>query len=481
MKTPIWRTIVTLTVLAMLHAHGAIAQPPAFERDRGYGQPGEGYVDPNSIHWEDGPSTPEELPSLPPGELAPIEEPSPFAEAFDDSNFWNDAFGYYGDRAHEYYEPGACSACGGGTCEFCGAGWFANAEFMMLKRSRAKRTTLTRGALLVSTDTTTGIDSVSFLPGPFFNTDAAEFDVEPGMRITVGRYLGLDEKNRSHSIEGVYYGLQEWDTRSSKQGELRREFVTTDANGVPILIEAGQLVSDFALDLGGFNRADLHAFRYSSNFNSAELNYRIRWQHRPNRITPDKVGRWEKHRDTDWLPNVFVGLRYHHVGEDFAFLSRGIIGVNGVDMPISGDWTTSTRNDMIGPQIGGGLLRKTRRWEAGIDGKIGLLINSASLDGRIVVNDPVFPIERFAPVTNPDNSFKLRSTSLAVAGDVHLNMTYRLTPSTKMRFAYDFIWVGGLALAPEQFGQSTIIGPGEVNNRGVSFFGGPSFGMETVW
>ncbi len=60
-------------------------------------------------------------------------------------------------------------------------------------------------------------------------------------------------------------------------------------------------------------------------------------------------------------------------------------------------------------------------------------------------------------------------------------MNYRLTPYTTMRFAYDFIWVGGLALAPEQFGQSTIIGPGEVNSGGIAFYGGPSFGIETVW
>ncbi len=401
-KTPNWRIIVMLTVLAMLHAHGALAQPPAFERERSMGQPREGYVDPDSVRWEDGSATPEVLPDIPPGEFAPLEESSPFADAFDDRNFWYDAFGYYGDHGHQYYESDACSACGGNSCEFCGgAGWYTDAAVQMLRRGRAKRTTLTRGALTVDNDPVTGLNTVSFLPGPFFNTDAAEFDVQPGLRVTVGRYLGLDEKNRSHSIEGVFYGLQEWDTKASMQGELRQEFTTTDANGAVILIEAGQLVSDFALDLGGFNRADLHAFRYSSNFNTAELNYRIRWQYRPNRISPAKDGRWDKKRDTDWLPNFIIGLRYHNVDEDFAFLSRGIIAVNGIDMPISGDWTTSTQNNMIGPQIGGGLLRKTRRWEVGVDGKIGLLINSATLDGRIVVNDPVFPLDQFAPVTNP--------------------------------------------------------------------------------
>lgn len=480
---PIWRTILMLTVLAASYAQTTMAQPPAFERDQGPMMPQDGYVDPNSVQWDDRAVDAEEIPGTPPGEFTPMSESaSPFADAFDQRQFWYDAFGYYGDCHHEeYYEPGMCSACGGASCEFCGAAWYTEVDFQMLRRNRAKRTTITRGALIVETNPNTGEDVVDFIPGPFFNTDATEFDAEPGMRLTIGRFLGVDDKDRSHSIEGVYYGLQEWETESAKQGETRDTFVTTDANGAVILVEAGQLVSDFPLDLGGFNRADLHAFRYSSNLHTAELNYRIRWQYRPKRLSPDECGAWDKHVDTDWLPNVFVGLRYHLIDEDFAFISRGVIDVNGVPNLISGDWTVKTQNDLIGPQIGGGITRKTRRWEFGLDGKIGLLINSSTLDGRIVVNDPVFPLDRFPPVTNPDNSFSLSSTQLAVAGDVHLNLDYRLTPYTKMKFAYDFVWVGGLALGPEQFGQATILGPLEINNAGTTFFTGPSFGLETVW
>lgn len=478
---PVWRTILMLTVLAVPYAHTASAQPPAFERDQGLGQPQDGYVDPNSVQWDDRAAEPEMLPGPPPGEFTPMEEPSPFEDAFDQRQFWYDAFGYYDNCDNEYYEPGMCSACGGSSCEFCGAGWYSGVDFMMLKRGRAKRTTITRGALVVETDPNTGIDVVDFIPGPFFNTDATEFDAEPGMRITIGKFLGVDDKDRSHSLEGMYYGLQEWETEANKQGETRDSFVTTDGNGAVILVEAGQLISDFPLDVGGFNRADLHAFRYSSNLHTAELNYRIRWQYRPKRLSPTECGAWDKHVDTDWLPNVFVGLRYHHIDENFAFISRGVIDVNGVPNLISGNWTTATQNDLFGPQIGGGLTRKTRRWEFGFDAKIGLLINSSTLDGRIVVNDPVFPLDRFPPVTNPDNSFSLSSTQLAVSGDLHMNLDYRLTPYTTMKFGYDFLWVGGLAMAPEQFGQATVIGPGEVNNRGVTFFTGPSFGIETVW
>lgn len=482
MKMPNWRKPAMLTMLAVLCAQSVSAQRPAFERDQGLGQPSDGYVDPNSVQWEDRAAKPEMLQEISPGEIIAMEEEkSPFADAFDQRQFWYDAFGYYGTHSDEYFEPGMCTACGGGSCEFCGAGWYTDVDFQMLKRNRAKRTTLTRGALFVLNDPQTGIDTVTFIPGPFFNTDATEFDAEPGARLTVGKFLGLDEKDRSHSVEAMYYGLQEWNTQSARQGEFRDEFVTTDANGAVILVEAGQLISDFPLDIGGFNRADLHAFTYSSNFHSAELNYRIRWQYRPHRLSPEIDGSWDKDQDTDWLPNFLVGLRYHHVDESFAFLSRGIIDVNGVSMPISGDWNVKTQNDLFGPQIGGGLTRKTRRWDFGVEGKLGLLINAATLDGRIVVNDPVFPLDRFPPVTNPDNSFRHSSDTVALAGDLHFNLSYRLTPNTTLRGSYDLIWVGGLALAPEQFGQATIIGPGEINNQGITSFTGPSFGFETVW
>lgn len=482
MKMPIWQTIVMLTVLVGLGVRGAAAQPPVFERDQGLDAPQDGYVDPNSVQWEDQAAEPEMLQELPPGEITAIEEEkSPFADAFDQRQFWYDAFGYYGTHADEYFEPGMCAACGGGTCEFCGAGWYTDVDFQMLKRNRAKRTTLTRGALTVETDPNTGEDVVDFIPGPFFNTDAAEFDAEPGARLTLGKFLGLDEKDRSHSVEAMYYGLQEWETQSAKQGETRDQFVTTDGNGAVILVEAGQLISDFPLDVGGFNRADLHAFTYSSNFHSAELNYNIRWLYRPHRLSPECDGRWDKEQDTAWLPNVFVGLRYHHIDESFAFLSRGLINVNGVGMPISGDWNVKTQNDLFGPQIGGGLSRKTRRWDFGVEGKMGLLINSATLDGSIMVSDPVFPLDRFPPVTNPNNSFTYSSDTVSLAGDFHVNLSYRLTPDTTLRVAYDLIWIGGLALAPEQFGQATVFGPGEISNQGITTFSGPSVGFETVW
>ncbi len=465
----------------------AVAQPLP-TRDHGVPSATGEYVLPDSVQWQDrlayqGEDT---LPTPAEGEsVAPVPEmiPEP-AETEEDpfapENFWYDAFGYYGHHLSHDYEPPYCNACGGGLCAYCGAEWYSDAQLMLLYRNRPHEESLTRGLLVVGTDPNTGLGTFAVTGGPFLSTDTADFDTEPGMRVKLGRFLGFDSKHRAHAIEAVYFGLHEWDVAASFAGTQRQTFLGTDRTGAIVQFDVGELISQFP-DIGGFNRADLHFYDYGSNLHNAELNYRISSKVDNSELTAAKDGRWTKDKSPKWLHSVLIGLRYVHIDEEFAFRSRGRIGVNGLFQDISGDWTTKSQNDLIGMHIGGEAYRRFRRFDVGISGKFGVMLNFAEIQGSIRVVDPVFPTDNFALTTDPNNSWTLSEPNVNIAGEFGLQVLYRLLPNTELRAAYDFIWFGGLANATGQFGNHSVLGPSVINEEGFTFFSGPSLGFSVVW
>jgi long-subunit fatty acid transport protein len=66
--------------------------------------------------------------------------------------------------------------------------------------------------------------------------------------------------------------------------------------------------------------------------------------------------------------------------------------------------------------------------------------------------------------------------------DLNLSVAYRLTDVFALRAGYNAIWIGGVALAPNQwdFGASTDAGK-NLDPTGSIFLNGLSVGLDAAW
>lgn len=438
------------------------------------------------------PSFPPSLPGdpstddLPPAE--PPVEPStaPATDRRDDtSEFQLDSpFNYtpYNAPPDEYT---VCPECHGYCCNYCGAKWFARAEFQGLMRSHTETNAgLTRGTLIANT--TFGLPTVSVFSETLMDTEAAEYQLEPGIRFTLGHFLGFDDRGRMHSLEAAYFGQQDWQI----EGQLTGKQITyigpdLNHNGSVIpddFITSGNLLSFYNLDVGGFNRAEQHSFMYRSALHSASFDYRVRWNVGRDKLVAKHDGRWVKEFNSGWAHSLHGGFRYININEDFEFHARGTSSVNaGPAQQIRGDYNASTDNDLFGLQAGADLTRQWEKWSFGARGLFGVLANFSTLNGRIVTSDPLYPLSGDPNLTNVDNSFEFAECNLAIVGETGFQLAYRLRPHWNLRASYDFYWVQGVALAAEQFADHQVIGPNSIDSEGYTFYHGPAIGADFVW
>lgn len=453
----------------------AHTMPPGLEYEVPSGVPD--YYEYEEPLWEDDPArdqaAPAGMPRVSHSDPARAVLKPEIAERFDyggdhdPDGLWLDDPTWYGGEV--WADGGCCDDLL--TCRsyrFPGAEWFFQGEFTLLHRNRPEEVDLTSGFLRQVGNSVTEVNQV------LLSTDSVDFDVEPGMRLTLGRNLGLDEEGRMHSIEGSFMGLQDWSEQAVVYGQ------NVNLNTQVGTIEVGNLMSNFD-GVGGFNFADVQTFSYSSNLQSAEVNYRIRRNPGRELLQAEQDGSWVRRLGRVVDASVHFGLRYLHIDEDFQYGSSGNRGAGNVTLPSSGLWQTSTRNDMFGGQFGGELMVKRERFWAGVRGNFGVLVNFSDLDGRIDVTDYVFPLDRSSSLVDPHNAFSMNSTTLGVVGDVGLSLVYDVSRQAKLKAGYNFMWVEGIALAPDQFQNHSVRGPDAMNNDGYTFFHGPSAGFEWAW
>jgi len=83
------------------------------------------------------------------------------------------------------------------------------------------------------------------------------------------------------------------------------------------------------------------------------------------------------------------------------------------------------------------------------------------------------------PATTTDLASNLEAKMgvAALVGEVGLVGTYRFRPNVIFHAAWDFTWVSGLALAPEQF-RFQIDPPNAINTNGTTVYQGLSVTVE---
>lgn len=366
--------------------------------------------------------------------------------------------------------PG-CETCTGGSG--CPPRWYVESDLRVLNRGRPRPNP--------APYTREQSQSQFFLDKPLMYNDSLKYGIAPGMVAKIGRYLGTDMQGRDRFLEFEYWGLNRWNTDMQVEGQQTTYTLRQGNATIPVF--AGNLISLFATGVGGFNRADRHILQYESDLNSFELNLRFSPRSRFDRLVLYPNGRWRRECQPGVYCSYLAGIRYLRIGDQAAFRSRGDFFANGPTGtvfvgPVSGDYEIFTRNDLIGVQIGGAITYRECRWTADVHGKVGPYLNAAQSKSSIVSSS--LGVDPFA-TTDRGEQVEANRDLCAVAGEFGFAGTYRFTPKLVGRASYDFMWIGGLAVAPEQFDFASARLTDNMTTNGAPFYHGLTVGLEYNW
>ena len=240
---------------------------------------------------------------------------------------------------------------------------------------------------------------------------------ETGYRIGV-----MMHRNSQVHYEATYFG-NDWDTSRS-------------------LVDPNRL--DSVLGTLDYTLADRIDVRYESEIDNVELN---RWKN----LT----------RSFSWM----LGFRYISLDEAF--------DLTGTDGSFSSNYSIDTENDLYGAQIG--AKQFARVFHDSVDlsvlGKVGVFGNDASQKARLQDINGTFNTRDFA---NSDGT-------TSFVGEINANATIWLYESLAVRTGYQLMWIDSVALAPEQFQQSSLGANAALNNSGDLFINGAYVGIELQW
>jgi hypothetical protein len=190
-----------------------------------------------------------------------------------------------------------------------------------------------------------------------------------------------------------------------------------------------------------------------SSLQSAEVNRRF--------PTDGRLGWLAGFRWVEW--NDSLGLETVTVPEGFD--------------PFTNSYLSRTSNDLYGMQVGADSILYGLGGPFRIEGigKAGVYYNDARQSSR------------FATTAGAGETLAVSTSTARAAfvGEVGLTSVYDITERISVRAGYAIFWLGGLALAPEQYGVNTLCQGNEI--RGATDTGGSvvvqglSLGLEGRW
>lgn len=285
-------------------------------------------------------------------------------------------------------------------------------------------------------------------PNLVLSSDSADFDYEPGFRVT-GRY----QLSAVYNIEATYLGGLAWDDRA----------LVTSANN-----SLFSVYSDFGnTPFGGFLETDQASEASVSLFaelDSVEVMIRHGW------ISPDyRVnGSW------------FIGARYIRFQDQLTYrtvVSPHFDPINMVDRDAAfSEYNVRVGNDLVGPQIGTSLMGCLfPGWMLGGEAKVGAYGNGCDLNSTF--NGSTFP-SVFAE--------SLRDTQFAYATEGRAYMIWQFHPMAKIRVGYEVLFLDGIATAAANFNTvAPVNGTGTrvsfLDHDDQSIFHGGNIGIELGW
>jgi hypothetical protein len=285
--------------------------------------------------------------------------------------------------------------------------------------------------------------------------------------------------------------LNNWQSNAFANGPTR--FIPVNG-GVATLVAVPGLYSNFPVTTGGFNptqitiggqpipaqtNASQTAFSTisrmtiaeQSSFNNFEMNYRIGRLPRPDRLAQRPDGSWVQVGTPTLVHSLLAGVRVFTFNDRFNWNSTGTrTFFDGSSY--SGQYNATTSNTLIGAQIGTDIFMHTSTWTMGVRSKAGIYGNSARQSSNVTIVDQ--------DIGNSASSTAGGGVGPAFIGDLGVVATTRVMERAYLRFSYDFMWVGGIASAPEQVQYTNNLQP-VVRKNGALMFQGVSLGFDFCW
>lgn len=331
--------------------------------------------------------------------------------------------------------------------------WFSQMEASLVQRSTAPRQILSDIPLIFGTQT-------------FFSeamtTESSGFGYEPGLRVTVGKYLGRDGENRDRTLEFTFWGLNEW----TSQHAIAAVNPSNESSLLRTPLDRG---------IGAYNFATAHQYAYESNLNSFEVNAKI--SRRLGRdqmvLTPD--GHWERQCAPGKTPTFLGGFRIITIDEEFSFDAQrtGLSSITNLP-DASGTYDIDAQNRLFGLQLGAEMIQQHCNWSFGVGGKIGGYANFVDQTTTVRVSDTR------TGLSSSSRDESASDVQMALGAELKLLGTYQIRPNIALRCSYDFIYLQGLALAPQQLDFNAAPQP-NVRSGAHQFLNGGSVGLEIVW
>ena len=398
-----------------------------------------------------------------------------------------------------------CPLCGGGNAS--PADWYTKQEVQVLYHSKPRGMDLafrapSGGLFAVEALDTVGDFQVVNQPTPsggsivsnntnvtnpfeVFSSKDTGFAAAPGYNMTIGHYFCRDRNNNDHFVELTFWGLNSWSDFRTVGGYLVPTYDQTviynqgQANEinagslVPTIVpneQVGSLRTPFpelsqmpaatpsqqTLSLA-FNNGTNYDYSYRSTMNNFEINGRIVPRGEPDRLVLHPDGIWRAECQPGMYMSYLYGLRLMQVDETFTFHSQSqgfftpnpLLPANIVQYLGGGDYDVVTHNTLLGLQIGADMTFRACRWTWGINAKLGPYINFGSQDSSIDGQAAGTGL----PIVN--EQLAGNRANIALIGQVGFEASYKFRPNLVGHAGWNFMWINGLALAPNKSSSPT--------------------------
>lgn len=332
--------------------------------------------------------------------------------------------------------------------------WFSQMEASLVHRSTAPRQILS--------DIPLNVPNVGTFFSDAMTTESAGFGYEPGLRVTVGKYLGRDGENRDRTLEFTFWGLNEW----TSQHAIAAVNPSNESSLLRTPLDRG---------IGAYNFATGHQYAYESNLNSFEVNAKISRRLGRDQMVLTPNGQWERQCAPGKTPTFLGGFRIITIDEEFSFDAQreGLSSITNLP-DASGTYDIDAQNRLFGLQLGAEMIQQHCNWSFGVGGKIGGYANFADQTTTVRISDARVGLSS----SNRDESAS--DVQMALGAELKLLGTYQFRPNVALRCSYDFIYLQGLALAPQQLDFNAAPQP-NVRSGAHQFLNGGSVGLEVVW
>ncbi|QDT67282.1 hypothetical protein MalM25_01790 [Planctomycetes bacterium MalM25] len=301
-------------------------------------------------------------------------------------------------------------------------------------------------------------------------------------RLALGRFLFRDIKNRDHTFEMIVMGGPEWDENLAAVAQL-----DGTNGGLNLQVAPNQLGLHTPLDgttptpldipasFPSFDKSQAMQVEYASRFHNWEWNYNVAQRMRKDRMVLQPSGEWVRRASPSFTWDYTAGLRYFDVEERLDWFAQDIAAMDSDNGDTDGAYLIGTSNNLFGLQLGAGLTYESDRWNVTVSTKQGFAINDARATTSMTFTDP----DGDTAIALNNYTTDLHENGVSYIGTGSVVARYHLRPNLSLRAGWEFMFVTGLALAPNQADFNPAIA--QLHVTGDAFYHGVSFGSEYYW